>query len=111
MKTGKGTGEVVLLRLSAYGDMPAFVTRIDGLVESGIVRFVLDLDSVAIVNSTLLGFFVKTRNALREREGDLVLARPADFVMKTMRALGLDELFTIQPDLEGAVRHLWQGHG
>jgi len=106
MSTEETPGEIVLLRLRDYDGLEAFGSRIDFLVESDVVRFVLDMDEVAVVNSTLLGFLVKTKKSLNARGGDLVLLRPTEFVDKTLRALALHEIFTISRDLEDAVSRL-----
>jgi len=109
MEKKKGTGELVVIRLADIEGIAKFAARIESFVKAGIVRFVLDLDSVAVVNSTLLGVFVKTRIAATDQGGDLVLVNPSEFVSKALRVLGLSELFTVAPDVPTAVAGLWPG--
>jgi anti-anti-sigma factor len=103
MSTPPSGCEVALFRLSAYEDLPSFVSRIDDLIAARVTSMVFDLENVAVVNSTLLGFFVKTKRALDERGGGLVLARPTDFVRKTLKTLGLHETLAVKHDIEEAV--------
>jgi len=103
----KGTGDAVLIRLAEYEDLAALAGRIDALLRAGVARYVFDLDSVAVVNSTLLGVFVKTRNAVVEEGGDVLLARPSEFVAKILATTGLDQVFTIAADVHDAVDRIW----
>jgi anti-anti-sigma factor len=105
MSQGTGTGEVLLIKLSEWHAMDTFAERLDALIESGIVRIAMDMEDVAIVNSTLLGLFVKTRHTVKPLGGDFVIVNPSPFVSKTMGVLGLDEIFTVVPDAGTAIRH------
>jgi anti-anti-sigma factor len=88
MDKRKGMGELVVIRLSEIEGIATFTARIEGFVKVGIVKFVLDLSSVAVVNSSLLGLFVKTRNSVADQGGDLVLVNPSDFVSRALSILG-----------------------
>jgi anti-anti-sigma factor len=107
MNQAEGTGEILLIRLSEWKTHESFADRIDHVIESGIIRIVLDLHQVAIVNSTMLGLFVKTRNAVKARGGDFVLVEPSEFISKTLEVLGLMELFTVVAECDTAVKHFW----
>ncbi|MHC5012556.1 MAG: STAS domain-containing protein [Planctomycetota bacterium] len=109
MDERQGTGELIVIRLAEVEGIAEFASRIEGFVRAGIVRFVIDLGSVAVVNSTLLGVFVKTRIAATAKGGNVVLVNPSEFVAKALGLLGLDELFTIAPDVPTAVAGLWPG--
>jgi len=114
MEERQGTGELVVIRLAEVEGIASFATRIESFVRAGIYRFVLDLSSVAVVNSTLLGVFVKTRISATDKGGDFVLVNPSEFVSKAIRILGLEELFTVAADVPSAVADLWpsaEGNG
>lgn len=103
MAPERNAAEIVLMRVTDYGDISGLVSRIDDLIQDGFVRLVFDLDTVAVVNSTLLGFFVKTTRVLEERGGGVALVRLTDFVKKTIGVLGLENVLTISPDVDGAL--------
>ena len=106
MNQAKGTGEILLIRLSEWQTEESFTERLDRLIEIGIIRIAIDLHSVALVNSTMLGLFVRTRNAVKSRGGDFVLVEPSEFIAKTLEVLGLTELFTVVADCGAALKHL-----
>jgi anti-anti-sigma factor len=106
MAPEENAAEIVLMRVSDYGDISGLVSRIDDLIEAGFVRIVFDLDTVAVVNSTLLGFFVKTTKVLEARGGGVALVRLTEFVSKTIDMLGLETVLTISPDVDGALARL-----
>ena len=106
MNQDKGTGEILLIKLSEWQTRDSFAERLDALIDSGIVRIAMNLEDVALVNSTLLGLFVKTRNSARALGGDFVIVDPSPFVAKTLKSLGLDQVLTVVPDTAAAVRSL-----
>ena len=107
MNQAEGTGEILLIRLAEWQTQESFAERLDRLIETGIIRIAIDLHTVALVNSTMLGLFVKTRNAVKTRGGDFVLVGPSEFIGKTLEVLGLTELFTVVTDCDAAVKHFW----
>ena len=97
--------DVIILKFTGEFDtfnLPAFSERIDRMIASGDNQFVLDLRLLKFINSAALGYLIKTRKALTEADGGMVLARPSKFVKKTLTTLGLDDVFQMFDSVEGA---------
>ncbi len=104
--------DVVILKFTGEFDsfnLPAFIERIDRMIQQGDTLLVFDLHLLKFINSAALGYLIKTNKGVKTAGGELVLARPSKFVKKTLVTLGLDGVFTIFDSVEHAVRHLHQG--
>lgn len=71
------------------------VEAIDGAIEQGASRVVLDFGDVTFVNSTGLGAMVAATKRLRQTGGDLVLRRFRGIPASALATTGLDHFFTI----------------
>jgi anti-anti-sigma factor len=96
--------------LALKGDFDSFVTdkfmgEVEGLLELGINKVVLNLRFLRFINSTALGCLVKAKKTVQARGGDLVVARPAAFVRSTMDNLGLSDVIQIFDEEDGALNH------
>jgi anti-anti-sigma factor len=111
MKQGEHGGEVLVIRLCEWQTQESFAERLDALIGAGLIRIAIDLHGVALVNSTMLGLFVRTRNEVRRRGGDFALVRPSPFVCKTLESLGLDTVLQVAPDAGAAVESFWSRQG
>jgi anti-anti-sigma factor len=80
--------------------------EIEAILESGCTKLVLNVGRMEFINSSALGYLIKTWKELTPMGGHLVLSQPTDFVTRTMSVLGLDTVFRIYPDDETAVAAL-----
>jgi anti-anti-sigma factor len=104
--------DIVILKFSGEFDtfnLPAFSERIDRMIAAGDLLFVLDLHLLKFVNSAALGYLIKTSRAVKEKGGEMVLARPSRFMQKTLVTLGLENIFQIFPSVEESILHFKKG--
>lgn len=107
-----GEVNVVILKFTGEFDtfnLPGFSERIDRMIAVGDTRMVLDLHLLKFINSAALGYLIKTHKAVKEKGGEMVLARPSKFLKKTLVTLGLDGVFKIFDTAENAVSHFKNG--
>jgi anti-anti-sigma factor len=104
--------DVVILKFVGEFDgsnLPTFANRIDSMIDAGDRRLVLDVQLLKFINSSALGYLVKTSKRVKEQGGQLVLARPSRFVAKTLATLGLDSAFPAFETVEDAIMHFKKG--
>lgn len=71
-----------------------------GLAEGTII---LDLSDVHFIDSTALGMLVATRQESKENGGEIRLVMDDPYLLKIFRITGFDSLFSIHPDIAGAI--------
>ena len=64
---------------------------------------------MSFINSSALGYLIKTWKELSPGGGHLVISEPTPFVTRTLSVLGLDTVFKVYPDDETAVAALTGG--
>lgn len=104
--------DIVILKFTGEFDtfnLPAFSERIDRMVTGGDVQFVLDLHLLKFINSAALGYLIKTAKTVKEKHGEVVIARPSRFIQKTLVTLGLENVFKVFPTVEDAILHFKKG--
>ncbi|MCW2900527.1 MAG: anti-sigma-factor antagonist [Streptosporangiaceae bacterium] len=79
-------------------------TRLFGLAEAGFGCIVVDFAEVRFCDATGLGTLVAVRNKLRERGGDLRLARVRAPQRRIFVITRLDRLFRLYDSVEDAIR-------
>lgn len=94
--------------LSFAGDFDAFnlpkiSDGIDALVQKGRTRMVFNLAGLKFINSSALGYLIKTHKSLREYEGELTISEPSKFFQTTIATLGIDQIFKIFANDDDAV--------
>jgi anti-anti-sigma factor len=103
----KQWGDVTLLTFVGEFDafnLPTFSSKIDNLIEAGNSQLAFNLRLMTFINSSALGYLVKTKKAVEAQGGDLVLVQPSKFVRKALTVLGLHEFFHIfETDEEGVL--------
>ena len=82
---------------------------LDGLLDRGVLRVVVDLGEVTYISSAGLGVLVAAYHQTEERGGILLLARPRPQVRAVLRDTGLEELFVIAKSEDEALRYLDTG--
>ncbi|MCK6458713.1 MAG: STAS domain-containing protein [Planctomycetes bacterium] len=100
---------VAILRLA--GEFDSFETEemrrmFEECLREGRRRLVLDLTDLVFANSTTIAFFISAQKRAREAGGGMILARPGEFLRKTLKTLGLDQVLVISPDLDSAIHSL-----
>lgn len=81
-------------------------SRIDGLVDEGVTRVVLNLSALRFINSTALSYLVGAHGELKSQGGEITFSEPSSFLQSTIRTLELHHIFEVFDDDAAAVRHL-----
>lgn len=68
---------------------------LDELLSAGDSRIVIKLSDVAMIDSSGIGLLVKYLANTRESGGALKLVKPTDFAVKTLRTVGVLNLFEV----------------
>jgi anti-sigma B factor antagonist len=85
--------------------LPAFSAKVDALIRTGHTRIVFNLRRLAFINSSALGYLIRTVKRLRELDGELVLSEPSPYFRSAVDRLGLDQVFRIFPSDELALEY------
>lgn len=78
---------------------PQLRDELVGALEDGARRLVIDMSRVEFCDSTGISVLLSAMKRSRDKEGDLELVAPKPAVTKVLEVTGLDEVFTIHPDL------------
>jgi anti-sigma B factor antagonist len=73
------------------------------LVNEQRYHLVVDLTDVDFLDSTGLGVLIGALKRVRTHEGDLRIVATANRVVKVFDITGLDQVFSIHPDLDSAL--------
>ncbi|MDH3593097.1 MAG: STAS domain-containing protein [Planctomycetota bacterium] len=100
---------VAVLRLE--GEFDSFETELvragfDGCVRDGRPHVVFDLQDLQFANSTTIAYFITAQKQAKKAGGDVVLARPREFLKKTLETLGLNQVFAIVETIDDGVSAL-----
>lgn len=80
---------------------PQLRNELVGALEEGARRLVVDMSRTEFCDSTGISVLLSAMKRARDKGGDLELVAPKPAVMKVLEVTGLDEVFTIHPDLDG----------
>ena len=108
----KSYEDIVILRFVGEFDtfnLPGFTERMEKMVETGEVRYILDVKLLKFINSSALGYLIRLSKELKAKGGDLVLAQPSRFLKKTLVTLGLEEIFKVFETVEDGILHFKKG--
>jgi anti-sigma B factor antagonist len=103
------SGDVPVVAVSGEVDVysaPALKESLSELLHSGVRTLIVDLSSVAFLDSTGLGALVEARAATSEAGGSLPLVCSHERILKLFTITGLDGVFAIHPTVEEAVAAL-----
>ncbi len=103
--TSERSGDVCTMTLQGEVDVytaPQLKEAIIELIESGCPRILVDLEGVGFIDSSGLGVLVGGLRRAKERDGAIRLVCTREHVLKIFRITGLDKVFAIFPDAEGA---------
>jgi anti-sigma B factor antagonist len=100
-------GPVAVITLQGRIMSDTDVTEILDTIKSSIYnnrqKIVLDLSGVDWINSSGLGMFIAAQDLLREINGKLRLAGPADSVLKLININRLHTILDIHPSVDTAI--------
>jgi anti-sigma B factor antagonist len=83
---------------------PAMLQEIDDLIE-GSKQVVFNLSEVTFVNSSALGYLLKTVKTLRDEGGELVFTEPAKCFRNIVDVYGIDKVFLVFASDRAALEH------
>src|SRR5262245_33397284 len=100
---------VAILRLQ--GEFDSFETeevrrQFELCLHEGRKQVVLDLTDLVFANSTTIAYFISAQKRAREAGGGMILAKPGEFLRKTLKTLGLDQVLVIRDNLDAAIKAL-----
>ena len=99
----KFTGELESVNL------PEFTEHMQGWMDGGDNKFILDTRLLTFINSSAFGYLMKLRSELDKEGGALVIARPSKFIRKTLVTYGVEDIFPPFETEEDAIMHLSKG--
>jgi len=68
---------------------------IDEALAEGDIRFAVNLAEVAMIDSSGIGLLVKSLASTKQRGGSLKLVSPSNFAIKTLKLVGVLNLFEV----------------
>ena len=68
------------------------------MIDAGNTRIVVNVRKLSFINSTAIGFLIRTQDRLRGMDGEMVFSEPSDFLRKSFDTLGLSPLFKSFPE-------------
>lgn len=87
---------------------PHLKEELNRLIEAGNSRIVVAVGDVVYVDSSGLGVLIGALKRARDAGGDLVVAAPNPRIARILGVTGLDAIFSVQDDIDEAVKHLKQ---
>lgn len=95
-------GEVHVIKLRGTFSMGApvdeFRSMTETLVKGGHTKLVLVLNEVPVMDSSAIGALVRTMSTCKAAGGNVKLVNPSAFILKTLKIVGLLNLFEVYPD-------------
>ena len=85
---------------------PRLIQTVDGLLADGEKRLVLDLATLAFINSAALGYLIKTQQHVTEQGGKLALVRVQPAIRNILTVTSLTSMFPNFDTVEKAVAAL-----
>lgn len=110
----KKAGDVTILAFTGEFDafnLPTIGEKIDQLIQTGCTKLVFNLRLLKFINSSALGYLIKTAKRLKELEGELCLSEPSKFFQTTIKTLGIDQIFKVFPKDDEAVKYFHAAGG
>lgn len=92
-------------KITTDNDFSALEAEVFKNLNQNYYRIVFDLTHLTHTNSMGIGFFMRTLTKARIMNGDLVLAATNGNVAKIFEIAKLNEVYTIYPTVELAIKH------
>jgi anti-anti-sigma factor len=101
-----GTARVLLLGEIDHGAVDQLDEVVRRLLDSGVVRLVMDFENLAFFDSACISALVRARAQAEERGGTVTLANVGRYARRILDLTGLLATFTIEDDdRSGAAPH------
>lgn len=100
-------GDVVLMTFAGEFDAAGHAEQLeelDELIEAASC-VIFNFRDLTFINSSALGYLLKTSKVLRERGGELVISEPAECFQKILNVYDVDPVFRVFPDNGAALDH------
>jgi len=104
--TTRAEGSVTIVALRGdldLGTLPAAKDLVQRALDEGRSRLLFDLDEVGYIDSSGLGFLIGSLKKVRERQGDLKVARVNNYLMGIFKLLNLHEVLEVHDDFDTAL--------
>lgn len=85
---------------------PKFASKINELVQSGTPVIICNMKELEYIASAGLGVIISANEALKKKNGSVILTEMSDKVLKIFKMLGFDTLFTIEKDNQSALGNI-----
>ncbi len=102
----KGYWEVIPNGRLESNTAPGLQTVLNGQIESGRVRLVVNMSDVTYISTSGLKVLVNTWRRARERGGDVKLAGLTPHVLEVFETVGFDQLFGIYHTVDDALQSI-----
>jgi anti-anti-sigma factor len=104
-------GDVVVLAFTGEFDAahePQLVKEIDGMIEDA-TQVVFNVEGLTFINSSGLGYLLKTVKTLRDAGGDLVFSQPSRPFRNIVEVYGVAAVFHVCETDQAALEHFRKG--
>lgn len=100
-------GDVVLMSFAGEFDAAGHAARLEEIDEmiGEATRVIFNLRELTFINSSALGYLLKTSKALAARGGELVISEPAESFLRILNVYDVDPVFRVFPDDGKALDH------
>ena len=86
-----------------FSNTREFKEVLNKTVETGTCGVVLDMEDVSFINSTGIGIIASAYNALKGRQGTLVILKPRPEVARVLKIIGFDTMMHVTSDEKKAI--------
>jgi anti-sigma B factor antagonist len=102
-------GDLIIIKLQGEVDLyaaPELKQHVNGAIEHGKTKLVLDLTDATFIDSTTLGILVSGMKRLRPRGGMLAVLCPDPTMARIFDITGLNRMFSVHETLDEALAAL-----
>ena len=106
-------GAVTILTFAGEVDAagePSLVKEVDALIE-GSLQLVFNFRDLTFINSSGLGYLLKTAKALKDQGGELVFSEPAKSFRHIVEVYDVGEVFHLYANDQAAIDHFGEAGG
>lgn len=87
-------------------DTQSILNEVQGHIDNGIIRCIIDIAAVRFINSSGIGFLITVLTKFRNKEGELVVIHPSEQVKKLLIITKLNAIFNVLINKEEAFKRL-----
>lgn len=104
--TSETKGNVAVIGVSGRVDgfsAPQLDDALQGAIKDKHNKIVVDLGGTEFMSSAGMRALLKARLEVQDKKGELRLAAPSDYLLDSLKLVGLDKLFHIYPSRDAAM--------